>query len=429
MSNINRRDFIKLSASGTIASGVAALSFPQLALGSSHDVAVIGGGAGGAIAAKYIKMMDESINVTLIEANPNYYTCFMSNEVIGDERDLASLQFSYDGLKARGIKMIHEMAETVDPDKKIITTASGTKLPYQKLVLSPGIDFQWGAVEGYIEAAAEVMPHAYKAGEQTMLLKQQLEAMQDGGVVIIAPPGNPFRCPPGPYERACQIAHYLKRNKPKSKIMIIDAKDKFSKQGLFMQAWEERYKGMIEWVSGSDTGGRGIVAVDTAKMTVSTEFDDFKADVINLIPPQKAGNIAQNSGVTDDSGWCPVHLDTFESTLHKDIHIIGDASIATGLPKSGYAANSEAKVCAAAVVASLKEEAMSTPSYVNTCYSIVAPDYGISVAAVYKLAKDKSNIEKISGGLTPADASDDARQREVEYAYSWFKNVAHDMFG
>ena len=429
MSNINRRDFIKLSASSTIASGVAALSFPQLALGSSHDVAVIGGGAGGAIAAKYIKMMDESINVTLIEANPNYYTCFMSNEVIGDERDLASLQFSYDGLKARGIKMIHEMAETVDPDKKIITTASGTKLPYQKLVLSPGIDFQWGAVEGYIEAAAEVMPHAYKAGEQTMLLKQQLEAMQDGGVVIIAPPGNPFRCPPGPYERACQIAHYLKRNKPKSKIMIIDAKDKFSKQGLFMQAWEERYQGMIEWVSGSDTGGRGIVAVDTAKMTVSTEFDDFKADVINLIPPQKAGNIAQNSGVTDDSGWCPVHLDTFESTLHKDIHIIGDASIATGLPKSGYAANSEAKVCAAAVVASLKEEAMSAPSYVNTCYSIVAPDYGISVAAVYKLAEDKSNIEKISGGLTPADASDDARQREVEYAYSWFKNVTHDMFG
>lgn len=429
MSNINRRDFIKLSAGGTVASGVAALGFPNLALGTSHDVVVIGGGAGGAIVAKYIKMMDESINVTLIEANPNYYTCFMSNEVVSGERDLATLQFDYDGLKARGIKVIYEMAETVDPEKKMITTASGTKVPYQKLVLSPGIDFRWDAVDGYIEAAAEVMPHAYKAGEQTMLLRQQLEAMQDGGVVIIAPPGNPFRCPPGPYERACQIAHYLKHNKPKSKIMIIDAKDKFSKQGLFMQAWEERYKGMIEWVAGSDTGGRGVVAVDTAKMTVSTEFDDFKADVINLIPPQKAGNIAQNSGVADDSGWCPVHLDTFESTIHKDIHIVGDASIATGLPKSGYAANSEAKVCAAAVVAGLNEEAMSTPSYVNTCYSIVAPDYGISVAAVYKLSEDKSNIEKISGGLTPMDASDSAKQREVEYAYSWFRNVAHDMFG
>ena len=428
MSNINRRDFIKLSACGTVAGGVAALSFPKLALGASHDVAVIGGGAGGAVAAKYIKMMDKSINVTLIEANPTYYTCFMSNEVIGGGRDLATLQFDYEGLKAHGIKVVNEMADTVDPEKKMITTASGTKLPYDKLVLSPGIDFKWDDVDGYNEAAAEVMPHAYKAGVQTSLLRQQLEAMQDGGVVIIAPPGNPFRCPPGPYERTCQIAHYLKNNKPKSKIMVIDAKDKFSKQGLFMQAWEERYEGMIEWVPGAETGGKGVVAVDTAKMTVSTEFDDYKGDVINLIPPQKAGRIADNSGVTDDSGWCPVHLDTFESTMQKDIYIVGDASVAVGLPKSGYAANSEAKVCAAAVVASLNEEPMGVPSYVNTCYSIVAPDYGISVAAVYKLAEDKSKIEKIAGGLTPMDATDFARQREVQYAYSWFENVVHDMF-
>ena len=428
MSNINRRDFIKLSACGTVAGGVAALGFPKLALGAFHSVAVIGGGAGGAVAAKYIKMMDKSINVTLIEANPTYYTCFMSNEVIGGGRDLATLQFDYEGLKAHGIKVVNEMADMVDPEKKMITTASGTKLPYDKLVLSPGIDFKWDDVDGYNEEAAEVMPHAYKAGVQTSLLRQQLEAMQDGGVVIIAPPGNPFRCPPGPYERTCQIAHYLKNNKPKSKIMVIDAKDKFSKQGLFMQAWKERYEGMIEWVPGAETGGKGVVAVDTAKMTVSTEFEDYKGDVINLIPPQKAGRIADNSGVTDDSGWCPVHLDTFESTMQKDIYIVGDASVAVGLPKSGYAANSEAKVCAAAVVASLNEEPMGVPSYVNTCYSIVAPDYGISVAAVYKLAEDKSKIEKIAGGLTPMDATDFARQREVQYAYSWFENVVHDMF-
>ena len=428
MSNINRRDFIKLSASGSVVSGMAALGFPHIALGASHKVVVVGGGAGGAIAAKYIKMMDNTIEVTLVEANPTYYTCFMSNEVIGGERDLATLQFDYQGLEKYGIKVIHEMAETTDPEKKVVTTANGSQLPYDKLVLSPGIDFQWGAIDGYNEAAAEIMPHAYKAGEQTMLLRSQLEAMQDGGLVIVAPPANPFRCPPGPYERACQIAHYLTHNKPKSKIMIIDAKDKFSKQGLFMQAWEDRYPGMIEWIPGNETGGQGVVAVDTTKMTVSTEFDDFKADVINLIPPQKAGNIAQNSGVTDDSGWCPVDLATFESIIHKDIHIVGDASIATGLPKSGYAANSEAKVCATAVVAALNEEKMSTPSYVNTCYSIVAPDYGISVAAVYKLAEDKSNIEKIAGGLTPTDATDYARQREVEYAYSWFMNITHDMF-
>ena len=428
MSNINRRDFIKLSASGSVVSGMAALGFPHIALGASHKVVVVGGGAGGAIAAKYIKMMDNTIEVTLVEANPTYYTCFMSNEVIGGERDLATLQFDYQGLEKYGIKVIHEMAQTTDPEKKVVTTANGSQLPYDKLVLSPGIDFQWGAIDGYNEAAAEIMPHAYKAGEQTMLLRSQLEAMQDGGLVIVAPPANPFRCPPGPYERVCQIAHYLTQNKPKSKIMIIDAKDKFSKQGLFMQAWEDRYPGMIEWIPGNETGGQGVVAVDTTKMTVSTEFDDFKADVINLIPPQKAGNIAQNSGVTDDSGWCPVDLATFESIIHKDIHIVGDASIATGLPKSGYAANSEAKICATAVVAALNEEKMGTPSYVNTCYSIVAPDYGISVAAVYKLAEDKSNIEKIAGGLTPTDATDYARQREVEYAYSWFMNITHDMF-
>ncbi|MBC6414090.1 MAG: FAD-dependent oxidoreductase [Chromatiales bacterium] len=428
MANINRRDFIKLSASGTVAGGIATLGFPHIVLGAAHKVVVVGGGAGGAIAAKYIKMMDEAADVTLVEANPTYYTCFMSNEVIGGERSLATLQFGYDGLKARGIKVVHEMAETTDAEKKVVTTAAGTQLPYDKLVLSPGIDFRWDAVEGYIEAAAEVMPHAYKAGEQTTILRQQLEDMQDGGLVIIAPPDNPFRCPPGPYERACQIAYYLKNNKPKSKIMIVDAKDKFSKQGLFMQAWEARYPGMIEWVSGSDTGGRGVVAVDTAQMMVSTEFDDFKADVINLIPPQKAGRIAENSGVTDDSGWCPVHLDTFESTIQKDIYIIGDASIALGLPKSGYAANSEAKVCASAVVASLNEQPMGTPSYVNTCYSIVAPDYGISVASVHKLSADKSNIEKIAGGLTPSDAPDYALEREVQYAYSWFTNIAHDMF-
>ena len=427
MSNINRRDFIKLSACGTVASGAAVLGFPGLALGTSHDVVVVGGGSGGAIVAKYVKMMDESINVTLIEANPNYYTCFMSNEVIGGERDLATLKFDYEGLKAYGIKVVNEMADTVDAEKKMITTASGTKIPYNKLVLSPGIDFQWDAVDGYTEAATEVMPHAYKAGAQTTLLRQQLEAMQDGGVVIIAPPDNPFRCPPGPYERACQIAHYLKNNKPKSKIIIIDAKDKFSKQELFMQGWKDRYEGMIEWIPGSDTGG-GVVAVDVAEMTVSTEFDDFKGDVINLIPPQKAGQIAQNSGVADNSGWCPVHLDTFESIMQKDIYIVGDASIAPGLPKSGYAANSEAKVCAAAVVASLNEKPIGVPSYVNTCYSIVAPDYGISVASVSKLSEDKSNIEKISGGLTPVDATDFARKREVQYAHSWFKNIVHDMF-
>ena len=423
MIKLNRRHFLK--AAGV--SAAAGVTFPYIASGASGKVVVVGGGAGGAIAAKYIKMGNKAIDVTLIEADQYYYTCFMSNEVLGGERDISTLKFDYKGVLAHDINVVHDRATGVDAAKKIVTTASGGKFNYDRLVLSPGIDFRWGVIENYDEAAAEVMPHAYKAGEQTTLLFKQIEAMDDGGLVIIASPANPFRCPPGPYERVCQIAHYLKTNKPKSKIMVVDAKDKFSKHGLFTQAWKELYNGMIEWRSGSDTGG-GVVGVSLKKKIVSTEIEDIKGDVVNVIPPQKAGQIAAAAGVADDSGWCPVHLDTFESTRHPNIHIVGDASIAVGLPKSGYAANSEAKVCAAAVVSLLKGEPVGTPSYVNTCYSIAAPGYGISVAAVYRLAADKSKIEKVSGGLSPADASPAVKRREAEYAYSWFRNITADMF-
>ena len=423
MPKLNRRNFIKVAG----ASAAAGLSFPYVASGATKKVVVVGGGAGGAIVAKYVKMGDPSIDVTLVEMNEHYYTCFMSNEVLGGERDVETLKFNYTGLSAHGVNVVHDKAVGVDVSKKTVATASGGKLQYDRLVLSPGIDFLWDAIEGYDEKAAEAMPHAYKAGAQTTLLFNQLKAMDDGGLVIIAPPGNPFRCPPGPYERTCQIAHYLKSHKPKSKIMVIDAKDKFSKQGLFTQAWKELYDGMIEWRPRSDTGS-GVVGVSIKEKLVSTELEDLKADVVNVIPPQKAGHIAHAAGVTDDSGWCPVHLDTFESKLRPGVHIVGDASIANALPKSGYAANSAAKVCAAAVVSLLKGEPVGTPSYVNTCYSIAAPGYGISVAAVYRLAEDKSSIKKVAGGLSPADASPAIKQREAEYAYSWFENIVHDMF-
>ena len=420
---LNRRNFIKAAGAST----VAGAAFPHFVAAAPKKVVVIGGGAGGSIAAKYIKLADKSIDVTLIEKDKYYYTCFMSNEVIGGERDLGTLKFDYKGLSTHDVNVVHDTATAVDLKKKTVTVGSGKKFPYDRLIVSPGIDFRWNVIDGYDEAAAELMPHAYKAGSQTTLLVKQLQAMDNGGLVIIAPPANPFRCPPGPYERVCQIAHYLKNHKPKSKIMIVDAKDKFSKQGLFTQAWKELYDGMIEWRSGADTGG-GVVGVSPKESVVSTEIEDIKGDVINVIPPQKAGNIAQVADLADNSGWCPVHLDTFESTRHADVHVIGDASIATGLPKSGYAANSEAKVCAAAVVSLLNGEKPGTPSYVNTCYSIAAPGYGISVAAVYRLAADKSKIEKVAGGLSPADASPAEKQREAQYAYSWFKNVTADMF-
>ena len=248
-----RRNFIKASGGAALV-GASGVAVPGLVFGASKKVIVIGGGAGGAIAAKYIKMMDNSIDVTLIEKDEHYYTCFMSNEVLGGERDLGTLRYGYSGLKKHGVNVVHGTATAVDARKRTVTV-NGKTASYDRLVLSPGIDFQWGAIEGYDEKASMVMPHAYKAGEQTTLLGKQLKNMKDGGVVVVAPPANPFRCPPGPYERVCQIAHYLKGHKPKSKIMVMDAKTKFSKQGLFQQAWERLYPGMVDWQP-SESGPR-----------------------------------------------------------------------------------------------------------------------------------------------------------------------------
>ena len=427
MATLTRRSFLKATG-GIAAVGTLGVGFPKIVLGGNKKVVVVGGGAAGAVAAKYIKMADSGINVTLIEANKHYHTCFMSNEVLGGERDIKTLRHGYEGLARHGIHVVHAKATSVDTEARTVTTHEGDSFPYDRLVMSPGIDFDWDAIEGYDMAASEVMPHAWKAGPQTALLHSQLGAMENGATFIICPPGNPFRCPPGPYERVCQVAHYFKNHKPKSKILVIDAKDKFSKMGLFTQGWERRYEGMIDWVAGDKTAG-GIESVDTENMTVTTQFGDIhKGAVINVIPPQSAGKIAIAAGLTDDSGWCPVHLDTFESKLVPNVHVIGDASIATGLPKSGYAANSEGKVCAAAVVAALADAEPGTPSYANTCYSLIAPDYGISVAAVYRLAEDKSKITKVAGGLTPMDASDQMLAREVQYAYSWYNNIVADMF-
>ncbi len=427
MSEYTRREFLKVTGS-TLAVSSIGLAFPFIAKAAKHRVVVVGGGVGGMIVAKYLAKGDSSIEVTVVEPKAHHHTCFMSNEVIGGDRDISSIKFGYDKLADHGIKLVQDKATAVDAAAHKVTTAGGTTLEYDRLVMSPGIGLKWGAIEGYDKAAAEIMPHAWIAGAQTTLLRKQLEEMDDGGLVILAPPGNPFRCPPGPYERAAQIAHYLKHHKPKSKILILDAKDKFSKQGLFMQGYKDVYGDMIEWVAGADTGG-GVKNVSTKDMTVSTDFDDHKAAVVNIIPAQKAAQIAHDAGLTDDSGWCPVDLGTFESKKHKDVHVIGDASIATGMPKSGYAASTQAKVCASAVINMLNGKEPPVTSYANACYSLIAPDYGISVVAVYKLASDRSTIENIGGGLTPMDASAEARKREVQYAYSWFNNMTAEMFG
>ena len=294
-------------------------------------------------------------------------------------------------------------------------------------MIAPGVDLRWDALPGYDEAAAEQMPHAWQAGEQTLLLRRQLEAMDDGGLVVIAPPANPYRCPPGPYERASLIAYYLKARKPRSKVLILDAKDAFSKQRLFLDAWKQLYPGMIEWVPLS--GGGEVVAVEPATRTLVTDFDRHRADVANVIPPQRAGHIAIAAGVADRTGWCPIDPVSFESTLQPGIHVIGDAALAGAMPKSAFAANAQAKCCAAAVAALLDGRAPAPPKLINACYSIVAPDYAISVAGVYHAAAGQLAEVAGAGGTSPLDAPRSQRAREAEYAAAWFRTITAEAFG
>lgn len=426
MSKITRRTFVK-GAGGVAALGLTGCLSSNNASAAKAKVVVIGGGYGGAIAAKYIRMMDPGIHVTLIEQNEHYYSCPLSNWVIAHFRELEAQKHSYKTMmSAHKVQVVHEKAIGVDHDKKMVKTDKGNSFSYDRLVVSPGVDFK--PLEGYTEAASKKMPHAWKAGPQTQMLADQMKAMKDGGTVVICPPSNPFRCPPGPYERASLIAWYLKKHKPKSKIIMLDPKPKFSKFGLFTGGWKQLYgygtdNSMIEW-----NGSTAISAVDAGAMTVSTDVDDIKGDVISVIPNQQAGKIAIAAGLADAKGWCPVDFRTFESKKQKGVFVIGDSSAAAGLPKSGYAANSEAKVAAAAVVDQLNGRTPGDPTFTNTCYSLLDPDYGISVAAVYKYEGGKK-VQKIAGGLSPGKASAAFRKQEALYNESWYQSIMTDMFG
>lgn len=423
MAKLTRREFVKaLGVSG--AAGVTMLGAAGCETTGEKGagkVVVIGGGFGGATAAKYVKYFDPSKEVTLIEVNKDYTTCPGSNWVIGGLRDIDSITQSFEGLKGHGVNVVHDWVTGIDADAQVVKTKGGESIAYDRLIVSPGIDFRWELIEGYDEAGSHKVPHAWKAGPQTTLLRNQLEAMEDGGTFVICPPPNPFRCPPGPAERISMVAHYFKMNKPNSKIIALDPKGKFSKQGLFTQGWKEMYDGMIDYRHNTK-----VEAVDVNTRTVSTEFDDIQADVLNVIPAQKAGKIAADSGLADDSGWCPVDHVTWESKLVKNVHVIGDAAIQAPLPKSGYAANSEAKVCAAAVVSLMNGQDVNRPSWVNTCYSLVAPTYGISVAMVYDLKEGKVSKVKGSGGLTPKDGN---FAMEAVYTENWYNNVTADIWG
>jgi sulfide dehydrogenase [flavocytochrome c] flavoprotein subunit len=410
-----------------IAAAAAASTFPAPLLAqAAARVVVIGGGFGGASCARALRRLDPKLLITLIEPNRTFTACPFSNEVIAGLRELEAQQFTYDRIAADGITVMAQAATRIDPKTRTVELADGTSLAYDRLVLAPGIDLRFDALPGYNEAATAKMPHAWKAGDQTVLLRKQLETMEDGGLVVMAVPASPSRCPPAPYERASLIAHYLKTKKPHSKVMLLDAKDAFPQQRLFENAWKELYPGIIERVSLSQ-GGR-VVSVDPASNTVVTDFGNYTAAVANIIPPQKAGRIAEIAGAVDNTGWCPIDPVTFASKLVPDIHVIGDACIAGGIPKSASAANAEAKACAAAIVGLMSGKSPDVPRLNGACYNTVAPGYGFSLSGVYQ-PKDGQFAEVGSNITSPIDAPHDVRQREAENAEAWFKTITVDAFG
>ncbi|UFZ07024.1 FCSD flavin-binding domain-containing protein [Bradyrhizobium ontarionense] len=412
---------------GLIAATAAMIAAPAVlrAQGAAR-VVVIGGGFGGASCARALRQADGRLDVTLVEANKTFTSCPLSNEVIAGLRDISAQQFGYDRVASEGVRVILQAATAIDAPGHKVTLADGATLSYDRLVLAPGIEIDFTALQGYDEAASAVMPHAYKAGEQTLLLRRQIEAMPDGGTVAIAVPANPSRCPPAPYERASLIAHYLKTHKPKSKVLILDAKDTFSQQKLFEQAWQQLYDGMIERIPLSQ-GGR-VTAVDVATRAVVTEFGNYNPDVANIIPPQKAGRIAALAGAADRTGWCPIDASSFASKLVPDIHVIGDACLGGGIPKSAGAAQAQGKVCAAVIARDLTGRPSEPPPLTGICYSIVAPDYAFSLAGVYQPKGDI--FTEVEGGRTsPVDAPRTTRATEAEAATAWFKALTHDAFG
>jgi NADPH-dependent 2,4-dienoyl-CoA reductase/sulfur reductase-like enzyme len=419
---VGRRDAIR----GGLALA-ASLAVPSIARAqTSARVVVIGGGFSGTACARTLKRLDDKLQATLVEPNKVFTACPFSNEVIAGLRDISDQQFGYEKIAAAGINVVTQAAARVDPQTHRVTLANGSTLVYDRLVLAPGIEVRFDALPGYDEAAAQKMPHAWQAGEQTLLLRRQIEAMEDGGVVAIAVPANPLRCPPAPYERASLIAHYLKQHKPRSKVLVLDAKDNFSQQRLFEEAWLELYAGMIERVSLSD-GGR-VTSVDPSTNTIVTEFGDHVAQVANVIPPQRAGSIAQIAGATDKTGWCPIDPMTFASKLLPDVHVIGDACLGGGIPKSAAAASAQGKACAKAIVNGLAGKALEVPRLTGICYDTVAPGYAFSLAGLYQPKDDI--FAEIEGGSTSAlNAPHEVRAREAVEAESWYRTITGETFG
>lgn len=420
---LNRREFMKWMSAGAGVTAVAGCAGTGYGT-SAGRVVVIGAGYGGATAAKYVRMWAPDIEVTLVERNGEFISCPISNLVLGGSKTLKDITVSYDGLSKYGIRLMRDEAIAIDPEKREVRLASGATLGYDRLIVSPGIDFMYETIPGLNNADAQNrVLHAWKAGAQTVALRKQLEAMRDGGVYAIQFPKSPYRCPPGPYERACQVAHYFKTHKPKSKVLILDAnEDVQSKKGLFMTAWNGPYKGIVEYRPNSE-----LLDVDVKTLTAKLQFDNVKADVLNVVPPHGAGTIARQTGlITANNRWCGIDWLTMESTKVKGVHVLGDATLsAPAMPKSGHMANQHAKVAAAAVIALIKNQPVNAqPMMVNTCYSFIDDKNVVHVASVHAYDAAQKTMTVVKGA---AGVSDKASELEGLYAMSWAKNIWADM--
>ena len=423
---MQRRQFVQTLGAGSAVAGLGGLAGCASTGGSSAKVVVVGGGYGGATAAKYVRLFsDQGIDVTLVEPNAAFVSCPISNLVIQGSKTIADVTTPYDNLSKRhGVKIVRDMVTSIDAEKRTVKLAAGGELPYDRLILSPGVDFMWDTLPGMGKAEAkEKVLHAWKAGAQTVALRKQLEAMPAGGVYALSIPLAPYRCPPGPYERACMVANYFKKAKPKSKVVIFDANDDItSKKGLFMKAWDEHYKGMIDY-----RPKHKVIDVDATTNTLKFEFnDDFKAGVANVIPNMRAGDIAVKTGLaTANARWCEVDFLTFESKARKNIHVLGDSiQIAAGMPKSGHMANQHGKTCAAAVVSLLQgKEPPQLPIYANTCYSFVTDEDVVHVASVHRYDAEKKTMLPVAGA---GGVSSAASELEGRYAHAWARNIWAD---
>ena len=431
MSELSRRQFLKSGLASSLLLFNGCSLWPQRSTAKAH-VIIVGGGFGGATAAKYLRLFSPNLKITLIEPKSRYLACPGSNGVFAGITTLEQLSTDYQRLRQRHqINVISDSVSSIKPQQRQVELSGGNRLSYDRLILSPGIAFRWDTIDGYSQSLSEQFPHAWQAGQQTLLLNDQLQNLPDNGTVLICPPADPYRCPPGPYERASLMAYWLKRHKPRAKILILDPKRSFSKQTLFESGWKQHYgygtaNSLIEWHSLADNP---IVALDAAGKTVITAFGDrCRGDVINLIPPQTAGSIALESGLADQSGWCPVNPISSESSISRFIHVIGDAAYFNPIPKSAFAANSEAKMCALALSCLFNETELPSPRWINTCYSLITADQAVSVSHSYRLSEAQSLAKaQISGGIS-SKTDRESLALEAGYAQAAYRQLLEDSF-